>query len=406
MWNKEEINFLTKKFSSLSDSELSNILGKTVKSIQSKARRLKLKKDPTYIGKINKDRVESRWSDKIWAKNDINFLVTNINILTNNELSNILNRSLNSIQSMINKLELKRDKKYNKEFLEKECLKYITKQELRICDPNLYAWLYKNGKMVDFSKHMMNISYSTPQLILKYMIKELTSKKFNYNDRNAIKPYEIDIYFPEQKIGIEYDGIYFHPKSSSFKRQLCESKGIKLITIDENSLTKKNFIEYVKNIKNQLIKNIDTIRQIDNIEELDIRNLIIDSKKVFGNLIDIDNLKSICNKYDDYSEFIKREKKSYNKLYYMGLLYEFTKHMTVKSDESVELKNILERKEFYKVGDKILIEYWYNGMITCVMIENIIGRTFKVTHKIPESRIFNAPDENIKSSDIIDYYKN
>jgi len=406
MWNKEEINFLTKKFSSLSDSELSNILGKTVKSIQSKARRLKLKKDPTYIGKINKDRVESRWSDKIWDKNDINFLVTNINILTNNELSNILNRSLNSIQSMINKLELKRDKKYNKEFLEKECLKYITKQELRICDPNLYAWLYKNGKMVDFSKHMMNISYSTPQLILKYMIKELTSKKFNYNDRNAIKPYEIDIYFPEQKIGIEYDGMYFHPKSSSFKRQLCESKGIKLITIDENSLTKKNFIEYVKNIKNQLIKNIDTIRQIDNIEELDIRNLIIDSKKVFGNLIDIDNLKSICNKYDDYSEFIKREKKSYNKLYYMGLLYEFTKHMNVKSDESVELKNILERKEFYKVGDKILIEYWYNSMITCVMIENIIGRTFKVTHKIPESKIFNAPDEKIKSSDIIDYYKN
>lgn len=239
MWNKEEINFLTKKFSSLSDSELSNILGKTVKSIQSKARRLKLKKDPTYIGKINKDRVESRWSDKIWDKNDINFLVTNINILTNNELSNILNRSLNSIQSMINKLELKRDKKYNKEFLEKECLKYITKQELRICDPNLYAWLYKNGKMVDFSKHMMNISYSTPQLILKYMIKELTSKKFNYNDRNAIKPYEIDIYFPEQKIGIEYDGMYFHPKSSSFKRQLCESKGIKLITIDENSLTER-----------------------------------------------------------------------------------------------------------------------------------------------------------------------
>jgi len=406
MWNKEEINFLTKKFSSLSDSELSNILGKTVKSIQSKARRLKLKKDPTYIGKINKDRVESRWSDKIWDKNDINFLVTNINILTNNELSNILNRSLNSIQSMINKLELKRDKKYNKEFLEKECLKYITKQELRICDPNLYAWLYKNGEMVDFSKHMMNISYSTPQLILKYMIKELTSKKFNYNDRNAIKPYEIDIYFPEQKIGIEYDGMYFHAKSSSFKRQLCESKGIKLITIDENSLTKKNFIEYVKNIKNQLIKNIDTIRQIDNIEELDIRNLIIDSKKVFGNLIDIDNLKSICNKYDDYSEFIKREKKSYNKLYYMGLLYEFTKHMNVKSDESVELKNILERKEFYKVGDKILIEYWYNSMITCVMIENIIGRTFKVTHKIPESKIFNAPDEKIKSSDIIDYYKN
>ena len=32
-------------------------------------------------------------------------------------------------------------------------------------------------------------------------------------------------------------------------------------------------------------------------------------------------------------------------------------------------------------------------------------RTFKVTHNIPESKIFNAPDEMIKSSDIIDTYR-
>jgi hypothetical protein len=45
-------------------------------------------------------------------------------------------------------------------------------------------------------------------------------------------------------------------------------------------------------------------------------------------------------------------------------------------------------------------------MITPVKIVNKNKRTFKVTHKIPESKIFNAPDEKIKSSDIIDYYKN
>lgn len=68
------------------------------------------------------------------------------------------------------------------------------------------------------------------------------------------------------------------------------------------------------------------------------------------------------------------------------------------------MKFLLEFKDYYKEGDIVLIEYWYNGMITPVKILNKNKRTFKVTHKIPESKIFNAPDENIKSSDIIDYY--
>jgi hypothetical protein len=65
---------------------------------------------------------------------------------------------------------------------------------------------------------------------------------------------------------------------------------------------------------------------------------------------------------------------------------------------------LLEFKNYYKEGDIVLIEYWYNGMITCVMITNITGRKYKVTHNIPQSKIFNAPDENIKYSDIIDYF--
>jgi hypothetical protein len=68
------------------------------------------------------------------------------------------------------------------------------------------------------------------------------------------------------------------------------------------------------------------------------------------------------------------------------------------------MKFLLEFKEYYNVGDIVLIEYWYNGMILPVKIIEKNKRSFKVTHKIPESKIFNAPDELIKSSDIIDYY--
>lgn len=64
---------------------------------------------------------------------------------------------------------------------------------------------------------------------------------------------------------------------------------------------------------------------------------------------------------------------------------------------------LLEFKNYYKEGDVVLIEYWYNGMITPVKILEKIGRRFKVTHNISQSQIFNAPDEIVSSSDIIDH---
>jgi hypothetical protein len=42
-------------------------------------------------------------------------------------------------------------------------------------------------------------------------------------------------------------------------------------------------------------------------------------------------------------------------------------------------------------------------MITPVKILEKIGRRFKVTHNISQSQIFNAPDEIVSSSDIIDH---
>jgi len=71
------------------------------------------------------------------------------------------------------------------------------------------------------------------------------------------------------------------------------------------------------------------------------------------------------------------------------------------------MKFILEFKSFYNVGDIVLLEYWYNDMITPVKIVEKLSKTkYKVSHNIPESEIKNAPDETIKSTDIIDKLKN
>lgn len=67
------------------------------------------------------------------------------------------------------------------------------------------------------------------------------------------------------------------------------------------------------------------------------------------------------------------------------------------------MKFLLEFNSFYNEGDIVLIEYWYNDMITPVkIVEKVSKMSYKVSHNVPNSKIQNAPDEIIKKSDIID----
>lgn len=68
------------------------------------------------------------------------------------------------------------------------------------------------------------------------------------------------------------------------------------------------------------------------------------------------------------------------------------------------MEHILEYKQYYHDGDIVLIEYWYNDMITPVKILEKIGRKYRISHNIKISKIKNAPEEIIKNSDIISHY--
>lgn len=189
-WSKNEVNFLIKNFSNMSDIEISKHLNKSVKSIQSKSRKLNLLKSKEYIKNINKIRVEDRWSDKLWSKDDLDFLANNINNMSNSELAKSLNRSKNSIVSMCINLNIKRNCKYTDEYIESECSKYIAKSELKINNPNLIAWLYKKGKLKEicdkytdysiFIKHQKSTYNKLYYLgILKDFTKHMEVKNIN-----------------------------------------------------------------------------------------------------------------------------------------------------------------------------------------------------------------------------------
>ena len=102
---------------------------------------------------------------------------------------------------------------------------------------------------------------------------------FIKNCRTVIYPKEIDFYFPEQKIGFELDGLYWHcemqkPDDYHLKKtEDCERKGIKLIHIFEDEWRDKRDIceSRVKDILNIDIERIGArkceIREINSRDE-------------------------------------------------------------------------------------------------------------------------------------------
>lgn len=83
--------------------------------------------------------------------------------------------------------------------------------------------------------------------------------KYKFNDRSILKGKELDIYFPEHNVAIEYNGNYWHsnevlnnPSYHKSKTDICDKKNIHLIHIWENDWDNKK--EIIKSIIKQKLK--------------------------------------------------------------------------------------------------------------------------------------------------------
>jgi len=101
---------------------------------------------------------------------------------------------------------------------------------------------------------------SDAELELLQFVKYNTSCKIESNTRTIIPPYELDIYIPDKKLALEYNGTYWHStekidvKYHQKKTIACAKQGIRLIHIFEyewkDKIKKEKIKDYIYNILN------------------------------------------------------------------------------------------------------------------------------------------------------------
>lgn len=109
-------------------------------------------------------------------------------------------------------------KTWTKSKVQKEALKYTTRSQFQINSNKAYDAAHSHGWLDDVCGHMKPIvNESQAEQDLLSMIKEYYPKTQKLRDRKAsieekpyIKGFDIDIYIPELRKGIEFDGDYWH----------------------------------------------------------------------------------------------------------------------------------------------------------------------------------------------------
>ena len=216
----------------------------------------------------------------------------------------------------------------NYENLKEIASKYKTRIDFIRGDEPAHQSARLKGWLNEICSHMTVIKFSIPQLILREITDTIFNTKASYNNRKVIKPYEIDVYYEDFKLGFEFQGIAWHKnnKNDVIKSNIATEKGIKIIYINEYNGSR----DYEYDIKNQLIDNLLEINKLSkkNITKYDILNCQI--KNIYLELYNKNELLNIAKGYSSFIEFKSKEKSIYRKLCKMKLVDTATAHMDDK----------------------------------------------------------------------------
>jgi len=204
-----------------SDEELNDIKNKTIDTFINNYG----VDNPLKNNEIKEQVRKSRWGDK-----------------SEEDLKEIKKRTIKTFFTNNKSLKLSKIKDYNVELVEEyKGIKNLTKIKCTLCN-NIYETIIEyvlNGYGKCPNCYPKYISSGEKELF-KY-ISSVYNNKIICNSRNIIKPLELDIYIPDLKLAIEYNGIYYHSEKFNIdenyhlnKTLQCKNKNIRLIHIFED----------------------------------------------------------------------------------------------------------------------------------------------------------------------------
>lgn len=327
IWSKELEWKLIELYPKMKNKDIAKEMGLSINSVESKAGKLNLHKNSEHI----------KVKQTLWTEEDVEKLTNIYPTMKNEDIAKNLNFSQGSIKNKAHRLGLQKISSLKKEkrtparkltynFLKETALKFKTKTEFLQNDKSAYNAASNTGILEEICKHMTIMSFSIPQLILRDILDSLLKSESLYDSRKIIKPYQIDVYYPEFNLAFEYQGKGWHEDNpnDSIKLNIFKERNINIIYIVENSR------RYEEDIKSQLINKLAVINTICNmkITEDDIFNCVVGN--IYLKLYNKEELINVAKNYTSFKEFIKSEGGVYEKLCKMKLIDEATEHMTDK----------------------------------------------------------------------------
>ena len=235
-------------------------------------------------------------------------------------------------------------RKFTDEELLAEARKYRTKRELKALDNSLLSMARRRG--IPTSKlfeHMVDVPFSIPQLMCKLILETILQEECLYDTRQVIKPYELDIYFPNYKLAFEYCGDYWHQqadaiKRDKIKRERCSQENIILIVLNMRSR------RWEEDVKQQITEHLETINKITNKKIIPEDVSRIDCKDIYKNLpaiVDLEHVKEKIALCKGIREFSTKFPKEYNYLMKSGQLH-LLDHLRTKAQYSDSNEDIIK----------------------------------------------------------------
>lgn len=234
------------------------------------------------------------------------------------------------------------------------------KWKCNICGGQFFSRIYTTGIGIDRSiprcqkcYPLKNQSFAQRQLF--DFIESIYGGLILKNDKTLIAPYQIDIYIPELKLGIQFDGLFYHNTKHKkkgyhlMKTNLCREKGIRIIHVFE--------YDWMNN------------RQV-------VKEKIKSAFGVFEKTVQFDEclVKEVeqehCNQFllENHLYEVKKSEKRIGLFYNQQLVFVMT---FIKKKCCYELNNMCTKKGYFVKGIENLSRYFsmiHNKIITYVDI--------------------------------------